>query len=70
METDFTVYLAAMNDEQLGLFWIVASERARLWIQGELVRRAEARGEMPVTPSSRERLVAAGIQGRTAIAAA
>ena len=48
MENDYTTYLSAMNDEQLGLFWVVASERARQWIQGELVRRAAARGEVPV----------------------
>jgi len=64
MDTDYTVYLAAMNDEQLGLFWIVASERARQWIQGELVRRAVARGEMPVTTAGRDR------NERPAIAAA
>jgi len=58
MDTEFSVYLAAMNDEQLGLFWIIASERARQWIQGELVRRAQARGEIPVTSSPREQLVA------------
>jgi len=55
MEADFTVYLAAMNDEQLGLFWIVASPRAKEWIQGELVRRAAARGEVPVASQAAER---------------
>jgi hypothetical protein len=52
MDTDFTVYLANMNDEQLGLFWIVASPRAKAWIQGELVRRAAARGEAPVAATA------------------
>jgi hypothetical protein len=52
MENDYTAYLAQMNDEQLGLFWIIASERARQWIQGELVRRAAARGELPVSARS------------------
>ena len=55
METDFTVYLSAMTDEQLGLFWIVASPRAKQWIQGELVRRAAARGEVPVSTTTAER---------------
>ena len=58
-DTDYTTYLAAMNDEQLGLFWIIASERARKWIQGELVRRAVARGEMPVQTQEERRVVAA-----------
>ena len=66
MEADYTTYLAAMNDEQLGLFWIIASERARQWIQGELVRRAEARGEIPMSSPTREHLVAE----RSAVAAA
>jgi hypothetical protein len=55
MEADFTVYLANMNDEQLGLFWIVASPRAKAWIQGELVRRAAARGEAPVSATAAQR---------------
>ena len=66
MDADFTTYLAAMNDEQLGLFWIVASERARQWIQGELVRRAQTRGEIPVASATRERVLA----DRAAVAAA
>jgi len=48
MENDYTTYLASMNDEQLGLFWVIASERAKQWIQGELVRRSAARGESTV----------------------
>ena len=55
MEADFTVYLSAMNDEQLGLFWIVASPRAKQWIQGELMKRAAARGEAPVSVTVAER---------------
>ena len=53
MDADFTTYLSMMNDEQLGLFWIIGSERAKKWIQEELVRRAVARGEIPVNNSIR-----------------
>ena len=49
MEPEVAVYLRNMNDEELGLFWMVASESVRLWIKDELVRRAQARGEVPVT---------------------
>jgi hypothetical protein len=55
MDADYTVYLANMNDEQLGLFWIVASPRAKAWIQSELMRRAAARGEAPVSTTAAER---------------
>ena len=59
MENDYTTYLTAMTDEQLGLFWVIASERARQWIQGELVRRAAARGEVPVQVRDERSVVAA-----------
>ncbi len=49
MEPEIAVYLRNMNDEELGLFWMVASESVRLWIKDELVIRAQARGEVPVT---------------------
>ena len=60
MDSDVIKYLSNMNDEQLGLFWIIASEGARKWISGELVRRAKDRGEILVEPKeTRQRTVAA-----------
>jgi hypothetical protein len=53
MDTDVTKYLGNLNDEQLGLFWIIASASARQWIAGELTRRAKARGEVVMEPSDR-----------------
>ena len=46
MEPDYTAYLSKLNDVDLGLFWIIASPRAREWIKEELKRRAEARSEV------------------------
>jgi hypothetical protein len=50
MDSDVTMYLAGMTDEQLGLFWIIASKAAREWITGELARRAVERGDVLVEP--------------------
>ncbi len=51
MDSDVTKYLGNLNDEQLGLFWIIASESARKWIAGELTRRAKERGEVVIEPA-------------------
>lgn len=59
MDSDVIKYLSIMNDEQLGLFWIIASEGARNWISGELVRRAQARGEVMVDSKETQRSAAA-----------
>jgi hypothetical protein len=63
MEADYTAYLTKLNDEELGLFWIIASPKARQWIKEELIRRAGARGELPgsqtMQSSSREAVAAA-----------
>ena len=53
MDADVTKYLGNLNDEQLGLFWIIASASARTWIADELVRRARARGEVVIEPIDR-----------------
>jgi hypothetical protein len=45
MEVDYTAYLSKLNDVDLGLFWIIASPRAREWIKEELTRRAAARSQ-------------------------
>ena len=43
MDVDYTAYLSKLSDVDLGLFWIIASPRAREWIKEELKRRADAR---------------------------
>ena len=53
MDSDVIKYLGNLNDEQLGLFWIIASEAARKWIAGELVRRAQDRGEVVIEAADR-----------------
>lgn len=53
MDSDVIKALGTLNDEQLGLFWIIGSENARKWISEELVRRAQARGETVIEQPQR-----------------
>jgi hypothetical protein len=59
MDSDVIKSLSTLNDEQLGLFWIIGSEAARKWISEELLRRAQARGEVVVEAPGQKKVAVA-----------